>query len=223
MTSNASAQEVSHLERPFRCLECHHAFRRVEHLTRHARSHKSERNLECSYCHKSFYRLDALKRHEKVHAEPKRSLLGKGGRACLACAASRRKCSGDSPCSACERRSIECGFPAAGKRRRGPLGTALELASNSSAVEDVITSPRESIMSWSNASQSPFAAGNLTYQPEFSDQASEKRPSCSRCKSRRVRCEHGTAQPRKSRSQTPASIQYDGYEEYPNDDWTTPD
>ncbi|KAL5353607.1 hypothetical protein ACLOAV_001644 [Pseudogymnoascus australis] len=223
MTSNASAQEVNHLERPFRCLECHHAFRRVEHLTRHARSHKSERNLECSYCRKSFYRLDALKRHEKVHAEPKRSLLGKGGRACLACAASRRKCSGDSPCSACERRSIECGFPAAGKRRRGPLGTALELASNSSVVEDVITSPRESIMSWSNASQSPFADGNLTYQPELSDQASEKRSPCSRCKGRRVRCEHGTAQPRKSRSQTPASIQYDGYEQYPNDDWTTPD
>lgn len=38
-----------------------------------------------------------------------------------------------------------------------------------------------------------------------------------------MRCEHGTAQPRKSRSQTPASIQYDGYEQYPNDDWTTPD
>jgi DNA-directed RNA polymerase subunit RPC12/RpoP len=56
-TSALDAAQRSHLERPFKCLECHHAFRRVEHLTRHARSHRTERYLECSYCRKGFYRL----------------------------------------------------------------------------------------------------------------------------------------------------------------------
>ncbi|OBT92326.2 hypothetical protein VE01_09427 [Pseudogymnoascus verrucosus] len=221
MNSSTSALDANHLERPFRCLECHYAFRRVEHLTRHARSHRAERNLECSYCRKSFYRLDALKRHEKVHAEPKRSLLGKGERACLACAASRRKCTGDTPCSACERRSLECEYPAAGKNRRRRPGTALDESSNGFSAEDVITSPRESMMSWSNTPQSPVAAGHLTYQPVLSDQAGEKRPRCSRCKGRRLRYEYGTTRPRTIRSQSPAPIQYDGYEQYPNDDWTT--
>ncbi|OBT76846.1 hypothetical protein VF21_04732 [Pseudogymnoascus sp. 05NY08] len=223
MRSNTRAIDANDLERPFRCPECHYAFRRVEHLTRHARSHKTERNLECSYCRKSFYRLDALKRHEKVHAEPKRSLLGKGERACLACAASRRKCTGETPCSACERRSLECEYPAAGKSRRGPPGRALEEASNGSGAEDVITSPRESMMSWSNDPQSPVAAGHPTSQLVLSDQAGDKLPHCSRCKGRRLRYEYGTAQSRTSRSQTPASIQHDDHDEYPNDDWATQD
>ncbi|OBT64547.1 hypothetical protein VE03_05284, partial [Pseudogymnoascus sp. 23342-1-I1] len=186
-------------------------------------------STDCKHGPKVLPITDALKRHEKVHAEPKRSLLGKGERACLACAASRRKCSGDTPCSACERRSLACEFPPAGKRRRGTLGTSVEAASDGfGAEEDVVTSPRVSLMSWSNAPQSPAAAGDLTYQPELSEQAGEKRPPCSRCKGsrckgRRLTCEYGTTQPRKSRSQSPALIQHDGYEQYPNDEWMTQD
>jgi uncharacterized Zn-finger protein len=41
----------------FQCLECQQTFGRVEHLTRHARSHMKERFLKCSYCRKGFYRM----------------------------------------------------------------------------------------------------------------------------------------------------------------------
>lgn len=118
-------------------------------------------------------RSDALKRHEKVHSEPKRSALGKGGRACLACAASRTKCSGESPCLTCERRSLECEYPAAGKSRRENLTSTPEEASNGSGAEHVVASPHGSIMSWSNASQSPAAAKgpDLGYRPVIGDHA----------------------------------------------------
>ncbi|OBT68038.1 hypothetical protein VE03_01459 [Pseudogymnoascus sp. 23342-1-I1] len=167
------AAQRSHLERPFKCLECHHAFRRVEHLTRHARSHRTERFLECSFCRKGFYRLDALKRHEKVHSEPKRSALGKGARACLACAALRRRCSGETPCSTCERRSLLCEYPATSKGRQENLTSTPEEASNGSGAEHMGTSPHGSIMSWSNSSQSPAAAKgpDLGYRPAIGDQA----------------------------------------------------
>ena len=56
-TSALDAAQRSHLERPFKCFECHHVFRRVEHRTRHARSHEIERQLKCSFCRKGFYRL----------------------------------------------------------------------------------------------------------------------------------------------------------------------
>lgn len=51
---------------------------------------------------------DALRRHELVHKRPKRSSLGRGARACSACAIARRKCSGGNPCEGCVKRSIEC-------------------------------------------------------------------------------------------------------------------
>ncbi|KFY01972.1 hypothetical protein V497_02222 [Pseudogymnoascus sp. VKM F-4516 (FW-969)] len=133
-------------ERHFKCLMCRRTFRRVGHLTRHARSHGVERHLECSSCSKTFYRLDALKRHEKVHSDLSGTLLEKGARACLACAASRRKCSGETPCWACERRSLKCKYPAVGSARG---------SSNGSGDEQVVTSPGESIRSSSNSLKPP--------------------------------------------------------------------
>ena len=61
---------------------------------------------------------DALRRHEQVHSEPKRSNLGRGGRACVTCAAAKRKCSGAKPCSACQKRSIDCSYAQVTKARR---------------------------------------------------------------------------------------------------------
>ncbi|OBT54388.1 hypothetical protein VE04_04292 [Pseudogymnoascus sp. 24MN13] len=118
-------------------------------------------------------RSDALKRHEKVHSEPKRSALGRGARACLSCAASRTKCSGQTPCSTCERRSLECEYPAAGKSRPENLTSTPEEASNGSSAEHMVASPHGSIMSWSNASQSPVASKGLDigYRPVVGDKA----------------------------------------------------
>jgi hypothetical protein len=135
----------------FQCLECQRTFGRIEHLTRHSRSHMQERYLKCSVCRKGFYRMsvpssilhvmrivldpvvasellksyqlyihsslsnvrfsDALRRHEQTHKEPRRSALAKGGRACITCATARRKCSGETKCSGCQKRSLECKYP----------------------------------------------------------------------------------------------------------------
>ncbi|QSZ34784.1 hypothetical protein DSL72_007642 [Monilinia vaccinii-corymbosi] len=94
----------------FKCMVCGQTFGRVEHLTRHERSHSREGWVRCEVggCGKRFYRIDALRRHELVHKKPKRSSLGRGVRACSACAIARRKCSGGNPCEGCEKRSIEC-------------------------------------------------------------------------------------------------------------------
>ncbi|KAF7897442.1 hypothetical protein EAF00_005670 [Botryotinia globosa] len=84
----------------FSCSSCEQTFGRVEHLTRHEKSHTKEGWLRCEAkgCRKSFYRTDALRRHELVHKKAKRSLLGRGARACFACAMTRRRCSGGNPC-----------------------------------------------------------------------------------------------------------------------------
>ncbi|TVY80516.1 Biofilm and cell wall regulator [Lachnellula suecica] len=99
----------------FHCLECQQTFSRVEHLNRHSRSHTKERFLKCTYCRKGFYRIDALRRHEQTHREPRRSSLGKGARACVACATGRRKCSGGVTCSNCAKRVLECIYPGVGR------------------------------------------------------------------------------------------------------------
>ncbi|KAE9379029.1 hypothetical protein N431DRAFT_396985 [Stipitochalara longipes BDJ] len=147
----------------FQCLECQQTFGRVEHLTRHSRSHLKERFLKCSYCRKGFYRIDALRRHEQVHSEPKRSVLGKGYRACLACAAARRKCSGGIPCLGCQKRTVDCKYPESGRSRRATSAQVAGGDSTSpvndhgtpSGSEQSSSKAQESPMSWSNTSASP--------------------------------------------------------------------
>jgi hypothetical protein len=107
---------------------------------------------------------DALRRHEQVHIEPKRSVLGKGYRACLACAAGRRKCSGGTPCLGCQKRTAECKYPESGRASRATSKLPLAREEGASPAEDHATpsgsehSPskvQESPMSWSNTSASP--------------------------------------------------------------------
>jgi uncharacterized Zn-finger protein len=44
----------------FQCLECQQTFGRIEHLTRHSRSHIKESFLRCSQCRKGFYRMSVF-------------------------------------------------------------------------------------------------------------------------------------------------------------------
>jgi Fungal Zn(2)-Cys(6) binuclear cluster domain len=108
---------------------------------------------------------DALRRHEQVHNEPKRSVLGKGYRACLACAAARRKCSGGIPCLGCQKRTVDCRYPESGRSRRA-TSTQLTVAGEDAASpinehgtpsgsEHSYSKAEESPMSWSNRSTSP--------------------------------------------------------------------
>jgi hypothetical protein len=108
---------------------------------------------------------DALRRHEQVHNEPKRSVLGKGYRACLACAAARRKCSGGVPCLGCQKRTVDCKYPESGRSRRATSNQLNFAGEDAASPADDHASPsgsehspskaQESPMSWSNTSASP--------------------------------------------------------------------
>lgn len=108
---------------------------------------------------------DALRRHELVHKKTKRSSLGRGARACSACAIARRKCSGGNPCEGCEKRSIECIYPHSNRtttntsnttRRRESNGCTNDPSNEMVGIEngqtaqtgEQITSPQSQI-SWS--------------------------------------------------------------------------
>ncbi|KAH8762546.1 hypothetical protein F5883DRAFT_560689 [Diaporthe sp. PMI_573] len=61
--------ELSRVERNFTCTHCSRAFRRLEHLQRHNRTHTKEKPFTCQ-CGASFTRNDLLKRHSRVAHPP---------------------------------------------------------------------------------------------------------------------------------------------------------
>ncbi|KAJ6497822.1 fungal-specific transcription factor domain-containing protein [Mycena sanguinolenta] len=89
------------------CPHCSARFTRSTHLTRHMKTHTSERQYKCQTCPAQFTRSDLLARHRKLCEDPSRPPRL---RSCILCTESKVKCDRHDPCARCKSRGKDCVF-----------------------------------------------------------------------------------------------------------------
>ncbi|KAK1829745.1 hypothetical protein QBC39DRAFT_332169 [Podospora conica] len=103
----------------FQCGLCSSQYKRLDHLSRHVRSHTQTKPYQCHVCAKAFGRTDLLKRHLAAHgvdngpnrrqaARALRDTPVRVSQACRACATNHLRCSEPKPCRRCTERETEC-------------------------------------------------------------------------------------------------------------------
>ncbi|KAF3393358.1 DNA-binding protein creA [Talaromyces pinophilus] len=172
----------------YQCGKCSQTYKRIDHLSRHVRTHTQEKPYQCRVCAKKFGRIDLLSRHSALHNADNdnssssrkrrrgandRSIPVRTSQACVACAEHHLRCDDTKPCGRCQRRNIVC--KVASRTNEGS-GSSPQLQQNEGSVPDASPSRDDGSSHLQVESEDSHW---LAEQPSQSEQVPDSFPSVS--------------------------------------------